>query len=62
MDSIDDIERIDDSCVHVIRGSGFLCRVLSIVEREVGRCLIGSPIRIAHRCFIPSDDVVPTII
>ena len=47
VNGIDDIERIDDSCVDVIRGSRLLGWVLCIVETKIGRCLISSTIRIA---------------
>ena len=47
VNGIDDIERIDDSCLHVIRDSGLLRRVLHIGEARIRRCLISSTIRIA---------------
>ena len=42
-----DIERIDDSCLDVIRGSRLLGWVFCIVETEIGRCLMGSTVHIA---------------
>ena len=47
VNGIDEIERIDDSCLHVIRDSRLLRRVLRIGEAEIRRCLICSTIRIA---------------
>lgn len=62
MDSIDEIEGVDDSCIYIVWSSRGLEGVLAIIEDEVGRCLIGSPIRIAHGCLIASDGVIPTTI